>query len=65
MSVYIPGMEKPTNCEDCIFCDGDACLMHKPNEYRSWTEEYKNCPLVPVPEHGDLVDRKEGNSNVE
>lgn len=56
MSVYIKGMEKPSDCVNCIFCYDDECLMHKPNEYRSWPEEYKNCPLVPVPEHGRLID---------
>lgn len=63
MSVYIPGLEKPSDCENCIFCYDDECLMHKPNEYRSWPEEYKNCPLVPVPEHGDLIDKQYAYQN--
>lgn len=63
--IYIPGMEMPNDCENCIFCDDDACLMHKPEQFRSWTEEYKNCPLVLVPDHGRLIDADEHNKALE
>ena len=63
MSVLIPGMEMPTSCGDCIFCT-EGCV----STYCAAThEDYEDerfpchsvpdwCPLVPVPEHGPLVD---------
>lgn len=43
MSVLIKGMEKPDNCEVCpyAFCHLDT----------------KNCPIIELPDHGDLIDR--------
>lgn len=56
MSVYIPGMEMPKHCGECGI---------------EWCERWKNlivagmpiaksrpsdCPLVPVPDHGRLID---------
>ena len=45
MSVLIKGMKKPDNCEICpyAFCHLDT----------------RNCPIVELPDHGDLVDRDE------
>lgn len=65
MGVYIPGMEMPTSCMLCPFCveeadpaNGEMCMV-------TWTlmppctrERLDNCPLVPVPKHGDLIDRQ-------
>ena len=64
MSVLIRGMEMPTTCRDCRlstftnfdsmpFCNitmNDICL----NDLE--TKRCDNCPLVPVPEHGRLID---------
>lgn len=44
MGVYIKGMEMPKNCLECPLV---VCLNVK-----------SDCPLVPVPPHGDLIDRK-------
>lgn len=59
MSVLIKGMEMPTNCF--------LCPLSVLNENRLFCEVTKNevlrakidaeCPLVPVPLHGDLIDR--------
>ena len=60
MGVYIKGMEMPTSCYDCA--------MHKPLYHTSYCavanrnctplrEKKAWCPLVPVPPHGDLIDR--------
>lgn len=68
MSIYIPGMEMP---KDCLVCPlrhyyfppttftsnektvkGVAVCMATRREIKA-----DNCPLVPVPEHGDLIDR--------
>ena len=66
MSVYIPGMKMPSGCEGCYFlldC-GICCMLMAANckhkavgEYR-WekNERHPDCPLVPVPDHGRLVD---------
>jgi hypothetical protein len=58
MSVLIKGMEKPTSCYDCRFSvDGwcYACVPESEDERKRITTNY--CPLVPVPKHGDLIDR--------
>ncbi len=57
MGVYIPGMEMPRHCGECgiEWCDrwkqlvvaGMAIAKERPSD----------CPLVPVPPHGDLIDR--------
>lgn len=45
MSVLIKGMKKPDNCEVCpyAFCHLDT----------------RNCPIVEIQNHGDLIDRDE------
>ena len=55
MSVLIKGMEMPTNCNDCIFDTWGLCLINSNLEAKD--ELTHSCPLVPVPEHGDLIDR--------
>ena len=53
MSVLIKGMEMPTSCGNCFFdtrCDNWRL--------RNWgAPPPDDCPLVPVPPHGDLIDR--------
>ena len=55
MSILIKGMEMPKNCYHCW-------LGHKCPKYESllWNEIGKerkaDCPLVPVPPHGRLID---------
>ena len=67
MSILIKGMEMPRTCRDCClstftdfdsmpFCNitmDDICL----NDWE--TKRCDNCPLVPVPPHGDLIDRRD------
>ena len=54
MSVYIKGMEMPTSCAECRFC-GEYCYAKgDENKYSKLP-----CPLIPVPEHGRLVDLDE------
>lgn len=52
MSVYIKGMEMPTSCAECRFY-GEYCYA-KGDE-----NKFSNlpCPLIPVPDHGRLVDK--------
>ena len=61
MSVYIKGVEMPNNCEECPFCDYEQgeCFANRGlfvawghrNVRQSW------CPLIPIHDHGDLIDR--------
>lgn len=50
MGVYLPNMEMPKNCGTCPLRRGD-CLQRIYMEKRP-----DNCPLVPAPPHGDLID---------
>ena len=64
MSILIEGMEMPTSCHCCKMCvqvsDGDidwhweCCLLfEKISRYA--TDRVPGCPLVPVPEHGEIL----------
>jgi len=67
MSILIKGMEMPKNCGDCQFVG--CCGAHPVDEWPdiesivtndvigTGGERDKNCPLVPIPPHGDLIDR--------
>lgn len=52
MSILIKGMEMPTSCGNCFFdthCDNWRL--------RNWgAPPPDDCPLVPVPPHGRLID---------
>lgn len=55
MGVYIRGMEMPTSCANCELAnhfDG-----YNENECPFNAFSYYDCPLTPVPPHGDLIDR--------
>ena len=51
MSVLIKGMEMPTSCGDCKLRMAVGCYGNLPHNTRM-----PNCRLVPVPDHGRLVD---------
>ena len=55
MSVLIKGMKMPTSCNACMFDVYGLCLINKNIEGKD--ELTHSCPLVPVPPHGDLIDR--------
>ena len=64
MSILIKGMEMPTRCGRCDMCvteaDGDidshkaCCITGAIIE--NLGEKMEDCPLVPVPPHGRLID---------
>jgi len=64
MSVLIKGMEMPKSCHDCgMFAlidvsDGLAhgCRVLKEMIFNN-RERLPNCPLIELPQHGDLIDR--------
>lgn len=56
--VYIKGMEMPENCDDCLLgadCPHDQSM----DGYKMQGGRPRTCPLVFVPPHGDLIDRRE------
>ena len=61
--VYIKGMEMPASCRECFAekeCASDfycGCLGVDADTTCFDDERRENCPLVPVPDHGDLIDR--------
>ena len=62
MSVYIKGMEMPKyGCDHCFLRTGNYCGRIEKDEsvveYARKNERHPDCPLVPVPPHGDLIDK--------
>lgn len=68
MSILIKNMEMPKNCEECPFFDDIYTRMDDDDTYRCdligglsyWQyagETEKDCPLIEVPPHGDLIEK--------
>lgn len=62
MSLYIPGMEMPTSCSKCPFCDDDfddnyfgLCCLLTGTRFDG-DERISDCPLFEVQPHGRLGD---------
>ena len=56
MGIYIPDMEMPIMCSECYFSSyGWCCRLERYVAYAGKKEA--DCPLVAVPDHGDLIDR--------
>lgn len=71
MSILINGMEIPTSCQKCPFLDYEEgfCFASGTKGKSGWYEftlrpgeikdgRHDDCPLVNVPPHGDLIERK-------
>ena len=61
--IYIPGMEMPKRCLACqLNYDSCACILTGSRYYKHGVEfdpgeeRLPDCPLIPVPNHGRLVD---------
>ena len=59
MGVYI-NMEMPESCIKCKLCVSYKCV---PTGEIRWSDEFdydskrfENCPLIPIPSHGRLID---------
>ena len=52
MSVIVYGMEMPEHCGYCRFRYDGICHALQKTQY-----SMEECPLVPVPPHGDLIER--------
>ena len=66
MSVLIKGMKMPPSCEKCRFSgfgglrnERVVCMFTGANAYMNKVQYLDDCPLIPVPPHGDLIDRDE------
>lgn len=54
MGIYIKGVGMPESCASCFA--SERCIIKQYN----WSFDRPiNCPLVPVPSHGALMDRDE------
>lgn len=62
--VLIKGMEMPSCCGNCQFnqfheadlwTTWDACMFLNNDTNNTGNGRLADCPLIPVPEHGDLV----------
>lgn len=58
MGVYIKGAKMPRHCTECLFCKRSC------DEARNYVDficivdgTISSCPLIPIPDHGDLIDR--------
>ena len=58
MSVLIKGMEIPDKCGKCRFATAFECQVTK-NFITTFNVRQVDCPLVPVPPHGRLIDASE------
>ena len=67
MSILIRGMEMPTGCAECPFemyyfntgetrCRATNKTLETSYRPTTYEERDLDCPLVPVPEHGRLID---------
>ena len=60
--IYIKDMEMPKRCEDCFCyrhnaeCDYAYCNISSVKVLGNANARLNNCPLIPVPNHGRLVD---------
>ena len=63
MSILIRGMKMPKSCTTCRFSgfgglknERIVCMFTGTNDYLNQQERFPDCPLVPVPSHGRLID---------
>ena len=57
MSVYIKGMEMPKGKYDCPFSsEFSECTLCEDLPLCAMMRMGKDCPLIPVPDHGRLID---------
>ena len=62
MSVLIKGMKMPKNCDACpMFYECRLCALTDDHassiEWKTEEKRMPNCPLIELPDHGDLIDR--------
>ena len=56
--IYIPNMQMPTSCLRCAFAINGWChATGNDTDMITLYDRPEFCPLVEVPDHGDLIDR--------
>lgn len=56
--VYIPGVEMPTCCAKCLLFGEYGCpFIGAVGTALTERRRNEDCPLISVPDHGDLIDR--------
>ena len=62
--IYIPNMQMPISCHECPLADTlmtCPCMKMLYKDFRDSVllkfARHEDCPLIPVPDHGDLIDR--------
>ena len=59
MSVLIKGLKMPETCIDCPCNDGEYGLCNILGQTVCCDGRRSNCPLVELPDHGDLIEKDE------
>lgn len=64
MSVLIKGLKMPKNCDACpMLYEYRLCALTDDHassiEWKTEEKRMPNCPLIELPDHGDLIDRDE------
>lgn len=59
MSVLIKGAKPPSGCAWCYFNDDSKCALIVGCDYdeTNGAKRRTDCPLIELPNHGDLIDR--------
>jgi len=69
MGIYIKGMKMPSCCMFCPISNASGCGMMNPPVLMTSKEMLADrpdwCPLVPIPPHGDLIDRDALSNTIE
>lgn len=61
MSILVKGLQMPKDCEACPFWEGlvNGCpIAHYFTIRRKGVDRPEWCPLIPVPDHGDLIEKE-------
>ena len=48
MGVYIPNMEKPTQCYDCRLISSDGLYCRMTHNNVDWSKVNSDCPLIEI-----------------
>ena len=59
MSVLIKGAKPPSGCRWCYFNEDSKCALIVACNFddTNGTQRRKDCPLIELPNHGDLIDK--------
>lgn len=67
MSILIKGAKIPSSCAWCYFNEDSRCVLIVGCDYdeTGGAKIRTNCPLIELPEHGDLIDRDALDADIE